>query len=129
MPPPSLWSGNLRLFLVLIPVKLCPAVSTEEAVSFRMIHEPSGKPIRYVKGVYDDNEFIEVPEEEIIKGYEHAKGHHVLIHPKELDELKLEAKTQSTWFASWTRQRSIAAFGRSPITSCPTAMMPMRAIL
>jgi non-homologous end joining protein Ku len=45
MPPPSLWSGNLRLSLVLIPVKLCPAVSTEEAVSFRMIHEPSGKPI------------------------------------------------------------------------------------
>ena len=53
MAPPSLWSGNLRLSLVLIPVKLCPAVSTEEAVSFRMIHEPSGKPIRYVKGVHD----------------------------------------------------------------------------
>src|SRR5262245_29800609 len=92
MPPPSLWSGNLRLSLVLIPVKLCPAVSTEEAVSFRMIHEPSGKPIRYVKGIRNGDEFIEVPDEEIIKGYEHAKGHHVLIDPKELDELKLEAK-------------------------------------
>jgi DNA end-binding protein Ku len=33
-----------------------------------------------------------VPDEEIVKGYEHTKGHHVLIHPKELDELKLEAK-------------------------------------
>ena len=76
----------------MIPVKLCPAISNEEAVSFRMIHEPSGKPIRYVKGVHDGDEFIEVPEEEIIKGYEHAKGHHVLIDPKELDELKLEAK-------------------------------------
>jgi ElaB/YqjD/DUF883 family membrane-anchored ribosome-binding protein len=31
MPPPSLWSGNLRLSLVLIPVRLIPAVSTEEA--------------------------------------------------------------------------------------------------
>ncbi|HEU4476663.1 MAG TPA: Ku protein, partial [Methyloceanibacter sp.] len=29
---------------------------------------------------------------EIVKGYEHAKGHHVLIHPSEIDELKLEAK-------------------------------------
>src|SRR3546814_1825915 len=57
-----------------------------------MIHEPSGKPIRYVKGVRDGEEFVEVPEEEIVKGYEHAKGHHVLIDPKELDELKLEAK-------------------------------------
>ena len=36
--------------------------------------------------------FEEVPEEEIIKGYEHTKGHHVLIKPEELDELKLEAK-------------------------------------
>jgi DNA end-binding protein Ku len=92
MPPPSLWSGNLRLSLVLIPVKLSPAISNEEAVSFRMIHEPGGQPIRYVKGVHDGDKFIEVPEEEIVKGYEHAKGHHVLIHPSELDELKLEAK-------------------------------------
>ena len=44
MPPPSLWSGNLRLSLVIIPVKLSPAITNEEAVSFRMIHEPSGKP-------------------------------------------------------------------------------------
>ena len=92
MAPPSLWSGNLRLSLVLIPVKLASAVSTEEAVSFRQIHEPSGKPIRYVKGVRDGDEFIEVPEEEIIKGYEHAKGHHILLDPKEIEELKLEAK-------------------------------------
>ena len=90
--PASLWSGNLRLSLVLIPVKLLSAVSTEDAVSFRMIHEPSGKPIRYVKGVHDGDEFVEVPDNEIVKGYEHAKGHHVLLRPEELDDLKLEAK-------------------------------------
>ena len=57
-----------------------------------MIHEPSGKPIKYLKGIETENGFEEVPEEEIIKGYEHTKGHHVLINPEELDELKLEAK-------------------------------------
>ena len=92
MAPPSLWSGNLRLSLVLIPVRLVPAISTEEAISFRQIHEPSGKPIKYVKGVRDADTFTEVPDEEIIKGYEHAKGHHILIHPEEIDQLKLEAK-------------------------------------
>jgi DNA end-binding protein Ku len=92
MAPPSLWSGNLRLSLVLIPVRLVPAVSTEEAISFRQIHEPSGTPIRYVKGVHDGDTFTEVSDEEIVKGYEYAKGHHVLIDPKEIDELKLEAK-------------------------------------
>jgi DNA end-binding protein Ku len=57
-----------------------------------MIHEPSGQPIKYLKGIETKDGFEEVPEEEIIKGYEHTKGHHVLIEPKELDELKLEAK-------------------------------------
>ena len=92
MAPPSLWSGNLRLSLVLIPVRLVPAVSTEDAISFRQIHEPSGKAIKYVKGVRDGDTFTEVPDEEIVKGYEYAKGHHVLIDPQEIDELKLEAK-------------------------------------
>jgi DNA end-binding protein Ku len=92
MAPPSLWSGNLRLSLVLIPVRLVPAVSTEEAISFRKIHEPSGTPIRQVKGVRDGDTFTEVPDEEIIKGYEYATGSHVLIDPKEIDDLKLEAK-------------------------------------
>jgi DNA end-binding protein Ku len=45
-----------------------------------------------VKGVRDGDTFTEVPDEEIIKGYEYAKGHHVLIDPKEIDDLKLEAK-------------------------------------
>ena len=92
MAPQALWSGSLRLSLVLIPVKLYPAVSSEDAVAFRMIHKPSGKPIRYLKGIETDRGFKEVPEEEIIKGYEHTKGHHVLLKPEELDALKLEAK-------------------------------------
>jgi DNA end-binding protein Ku len=57
-----------------------------------MIHEASGQPIKYLKGIETDQGFEEVAEEEIIKGYEHTKGHHVLIEPRELDELKLEAK-------------------------------------
>jgi len=92
MAPQALWSGSLRLSLVLIPVNLYPAVSSEDAVSFRMIHKPSGKPIRYLKGIETDRGFKEVPEDEIINGYEHAKGHHVLLKPEELDALKLEAK-------------------------------------
>jgi DNA end-binding protein Ku len=92
MAPIPVWSGNLRLSLVLVPVRLFPATSTEGQIAFRMIHEPSGKPIRYLKGIETERGFQEVPEEEIIKGYEHTKGHHVLIEPRELDDLKLEAK-------------------------------------
>jgi DNA end-binding protein Ku len=92
MAPIPVWSGNLRLSLVLVPVRMFSAVSTEDTIAFRMIHEPSGQPVKYLKGVETERGFEEVPEEEIIKGYEHTKGHHVLIEPKELDALKLEAK-------------------------------------
>src|SRR6476646_8840110 len=88
MAPIPVWSGNLRLSLVLVPVRLYPSTSTEGAIAFRMIHEPSGKPIKYLKGIETERGFKEVPEEEIIKGYEHTKGHDVLIRSEELDELK-----------------------------------------
>jgi len=92
MAPIPVWSGNLRLSLVLVPVRMFPATSTEGTIAFRMIHEPSGKPIKYLKGIETERGFKEVPEDEIIKGYEHTKGHYVLIEPHELDALKLEAK-------------------------------------
>jgi DNA end-binding protein Ku len=84
MAPIPVWSDNLRLSLVLVPVRLFPATSTEDTIAFRMILKPSGKPT--------ERGFKEVPQEEIIKGYEYAKGHHVLINPEEIDALKLEAK-------------------------------------
>jgi non-homologous end joining protein Ku len=62
-----------------------------------------------LKGVHDGDTFTEAPDEEIVKGYEYAKGQHVLIDPKEIDELKLER-------ASLMRMRLIPAIGRSPIT-------------
>ena len=92
MAPIPVWSGNLRLSLVLVPVRMFPATSTEGTIAFRMIHEPSGKPIKYLKGIETEHGFKGVPDEEIIKGYEHTKGHYVLIEPQELDALRLEAK-------------------------------------
>jgi len=92
MAPIPVWSGNLRLSLVLVPVRMFPATSTEGTIAFRMIHEPSGKQIKYLKGIETERGFKEVPEDEITKGYEHTKGHYVLIEPHELDALKLEAK-------------------------------------
>jgi DNA end-binding protein Ku len=92
MSPHPLWSGMLRLSLVTIPVKLYAAVTTGEKISFRMIHKPSGKPIKYNKVVETDAGVKSVPEEEIVKGYEFARGQHVLLRQEELDEYKVEAK-------------------------------------
>jgi DNA end-binding protein Ku len=89
MAPRAFWTGNLRLSLVTIPVRLYPASSSERKIELHQIHEPSGKRIRYQKvapGVGP------VENEEITKGYEYEKGKYVLLDQKEIDELKLESK-------------------------------------
>jgi len=89
MAPRAFWTGNLRLSLVNIPVRLYPATSTERKIELHQIHEPSGKRIRYQKvapGVGP------VENEEITKGFEYEKGKYVLLDQKEIDELKLESK-------------------------------------
>src|SRR5262249_30179876 len=91
--------GNLRLSLVNIPVRLVPAISTEEAISFRQIHEPSSEPIRYVKGIETEKGF-----KEIVKGYEYAKGRYVLIDPRKLMTSNLKPSTPSTCGSSWIRR-------------------------
>ena len=89
MAPRAFWTGHLRLSLVNIPVKLYPATSSEKRIELHQIHDPTGKRIRYQKvapGVGP------VENEEIIKGYEYEKGKYILLDPKEIDDLKLEAK-------------------------------------
>jgi DNA end-binding protein Ku len=89
MAPRAFWTGHLRLSLVNIPVKLYPATTSERRLEFHQIHQPTGKRIRYQKVVPGVGP---VENEEITKGYEYEKGKYVLIDPKEIDELKLEAK-------------------------------------
>jgi len=86
-----LWSGNLRLSLVIIPVQMYTA-ATDNSVALNMLHRPTGERIRNLKVIETDSGFQEVPEDEIVKGYEHEKGRHVLLHPDEIDALKPEAK-------------------------------------
>jgi DNA end-binding protein Ku len=78
----------MRLSLVSIPVEIHTATKTGGGkVSFRQIHKPSGKPIRYEKvapGVGP------VKPEDILSGYEFAKDEYILIDPKEIDAIKLE---------------------------------------
>ncbi len=83
------WSGQIRLALVSIPVEIFSATKSGASVSFRQIHEPSGKPIKYEKSVQGIGP---VDPDEIVKGYEYEKGSYVLVDDGELDAVKLESK-------------------------------------
>ena len=87
MAPRAVWTGQLRLSLVTIPVEIYAATKSGPRVSFRQIHEPSGKRVHYektVKGVGP------VEADDIVKGYETEDGEYVLIDPDELKDLQIE---------------------------------------
>ncbi len=83
------WKGQLRLSLVSISVEIHSARESGKRTSFRQIHEPSGKPVRYQKIV---SGLGPVDTAEIVKGFETAKDEYVLIDPDEVEEIKLETK-------------------------------------
>lgn len=83
------WQGQIRLALVSIPVEIYAATRSGAQIAFHQIHAPSGKRIRYEKvapGVGP------VEPEEIVKGFEVAKGEYVLLAQDEIDAVKLESK-------------------------------------
>lgn len=83
------WQGHIRLALVSIPVEIYSATRSGPSISFRQIHEPSGKPIHYDKVVTGIGP---VDSDEIMKGYEYKKGNFVLLDEDEIDAVKLESK-------------------------------------
>lgn len=83
------WQGQIRLALVSIPVEIYSATKSGASVSFHQIHEPSGKRIHYEKVV---DGIGPVDRDEIMKGYEYAKGEYVLLDEEEIAGVKLESK-------------------------------------
>lgn len=83
------WKGQIRLALVSIPVEIYPATKSGASVSFRQIHEPSGKPVKYEKVVPGIGA---INTDDIVKGYEVSKGQYVLLDEEEIEAVKLESK-------------------------------------
>lgn len=83
------WKGQLRLSLVSIPVEMYSATESKARVSFRQIHKPSGKPVRYEKVVVGVGP---VKNDDIWKGYEIDDDEYVVIDPDDIDAIKLETK-------------------------------------
>jgi DNA end-binding protein Ku len=91
MAPPArpVWTGQIRLALVALPVKLYSALDAREKISFNQIHEPSKQRIRYEKVAPGIGA---VDKDEIVKGYEYQKGRYVLFSDEEFEALKIDSK-------------------------------------
>ena len=83
------WKGHLRLSLVSCPIALYPATSESEKVRFNQLNRRTGNRIRYLK--VDAATGEEVEGEDIVKGYQVAKGRFVEIADEDLEAVAVES--------------------------------------
>lgn len=84
-----LGSASIAFGLVSIPVKLYSAAESAATVRFNQIDRRDGGRIK--QQLISSNSGEIVPREEIVKGYEFAKGQYVLFSPEELKALDVAA--------------------------------------
>lgn len=90
--PRAIWTGHLTFGLVSIPVGLHAALESSERVSFRLLHRKDKAPIRYKK--FCSKEDREIPNDEIVRGYEVEKGHYAVVEEEEIAEIQGEMREE-----------------------------------
>src|SRR5512144_2593297 len=82
----SIASLTVSFGLVSIPVKLYSATEASRAISFNLLHKACGSRLRqqYICA----KEEVLVPREDMVKGYEFAKGQYVMFTPDELKAME-----------------------------------------
>ena len=84
----AIWSGHITFGLISIPVGLYSAVEASEEVHFRLLHRKDLAPIRYKK--FCSAEDVEVPNDEVVKGYEGEKKKFAVVEKEELEKVQEE---------------------------------------
>src|SRR5690606_17553981 len=88
MAPRTSWKGYLKLSLVSCPVRLYPATSSTERVSFNLLHKDTHNRIN-MKPV--DPELGLVERSDLVKGYEYEPKQYVVIEDSDLDAVRIES--------------------------------------
>src|SRR5256885_9537041 len=83
----AIWKGRISFALVTIPVSVFSATRRDE-LTFHYLHKKDMSPVSYKR--FCDQEAVEVPWEEITRGYEYEKGQYVEITDEDLDKADIE---------------------------------------
>ena len=98
------WSGTIQISLVSFAVKFFVATEAKSQIRFHQISRSTGERVRHQKvlesaidnagGEQDDDAQAPstVGKDDIIKGYEYAKGQYVQIEPSEIANLRVPSK-------------------------------------
>jgi len=89
MAPRPTWKGYLRVSLVTIPVKVFPATESAAALSFNQLHAECQTRIQQKRWCPHCER--EVPNTELVKGYEFEKGRYVVVTEEDIQKVRVES--------------------------------------
>jgi len=89
MPPRPTWKGFLKVSLVTIPVKVFPATESAETISFNQLHAECQTRIQQKRWCPHCER--EVPNTDIVKGYEFEKGRYVIVDEEDVEKVRVES--------------------------------------
>jgi len=83
------WKGYLKVSLVNIPIKVFPATESSATISFNQLHGECNTRINQKKWCSHCER--EVPNSEIVKGYEYEKGRYVVLSEEDFENVRTES--------------------------------------
>jgi DNA end-binding protein Ku len=89
MPARPTWKGYLKISLVNIPIKVFPATDAGATLSFNQLHAECQTRIQQKRWCPHCER--EVPNTELVKGYEFEKGHYVVIEEEDIEKVRVES--------------------------------------
>lgn len=88
MAPRASWKGYIKLSLVSCPVKMFPATSASERITFNQLHKDTHNRIN-MKPV--DPELGLVERSDLVKGYEYEDKQYIIIDESDLEAVRIES--------------------------------------
>ena len=89
MPARPTWKGYLKISLVNIPIKVFPATDAAATLSFNQLHAECQTRIQQKRWCPHCEK--EVPNTDLVKGYEFEKGRWVVIEEEDIDKVRVES--------------------------------------
>ena len=86
--PRAIWRGTISFGMVSIPVNLYTATESHD-VRFHLLHKPDGVRLKNVRWCPKDEKAV--PWDEVVRGFEYAKGKYVPISEEDLDHLPVKS--------------------------------------
>ena len=83
------WKGFLKISLVNIPVRVFPATDSAATISFNQLHAECQTRIQQKRWCPHCER--EVPNSELVKGYEFEKGRYVVVSEEDMNKVRVES--------------------------------------